>query len=98
MTSRDSGQVIHWSHDRKYGFVRPDHGERDVFVRLTAFPEGAEPRIGDRITYTVAADRRPGREAKLCAVDVRFVVEENKTAAEGLFMRGGSCGRAAGRP
>jgi hypothetical protein len=32
------------------------------------------------------ADRRPGREAKLCARQVRFVAD-NKTAAEGLFSR-----------
>jgi cold shock protein len=83
--------VIHWSTDRKYGFVRPDHGERDVFFHITGceLPEGETPRIGDSVTYIVEADRRPGREAKLCAREVRLVVEQQKpTKAEGLFMRG----------
>jgi cold shock protein len=88
MSERDSGTVIHWSTDRKYGFIRPHHGERDVFFHITGceMPEGETPRIGDKVSYIVEADRRPGREAKLCAKDVQFVAEENKLPA-GLFMR-----------
>jgi CspA family cold shock protein len=82
---RDYGQIIFWSNDRHYGFLRPDSGERDIFVHGSAFPGGEREgvRIGDRISYTVGADRRPGREARTCAVDARIEVGDRKPA--GLF-------------
>jgi CspA family cold shock protein len=73
MDDRDYGTIIHWSNDRHHGFLRPDTGERDIFVHGSAFPEGEEPRIGDRISYEMGADRRPGRDARACAVNARFV-------------------------
>ena len=30
-----------------------------------------EPRIGDRVSYEMGADRRPGREARISSVSVR---------------------------
>jgi CspA family cold shock protein len=70
---RDHGKITFGSNDRHYGFIRPDHGERDVFVHGSALEGAGEARIGDRVSYMVAADRRPGRDAKLCARAVRFV-------------------------
>ena len=73
MNNRDHGQIFWWG-DRRYGFIRPDHGDRDVFVHFSEceLPAGEELRIGDRVTFEIGADRRPGREARICAVQVRF--------------------------
>jgi cold shock CspA family protein len=77
--NREHGRVIYWSGN--YGFIRPNTGERDVFVHRTEC-EG-EPRIGDRVTFEIGADRRPGRAARICAVSVRFVTGgESKTPPE----------------
>jgi hypothetical protein len=46
------------------------------------FPEGDKPVIGDRISYQVGADRRPGREPRVCALNARIVVDK---APAGLF-------------
>ena len=72
VSNRDYGRIIHWSNDRNYGFIRPDTGDRDIFVHRSEC-EGEEPRIGDRFTFEIGADRRAGREPRICAVRVRFV-------------------------
>ena len=71
--NRDHGKIIWWG-DRRYGFIRPDAADRDIFVHHTEceLPEGESPRIGDRVTYVVGADRRAGKEPRVCALSVRF--------------------------
>jgi cold shock protein len=91
MTNRDEGQVVFWSKQRAYGFIRPDHGGKDVFFHLDGMDtQGEEPRIGDRVSYEAAADRKPG---KVCAKQVRFVGQEDeapKQAPAGLFETPGT--------
>lgn len=41
--------------------------------------KGEEPTIGDRVTYEVGADRKPG---KVCAKQVRFVGQEDEAPPE----------------
>jgi CspA family cold shock protein len=81
--NRDHGVIVWWG-DRGYGFIRPDHGERDIFTHRSAceLAESEEVRIGDRVSYEVGADRRPGREAKICAQRVRF---DAATKEPGMF-------------
>jgi cold shock protein len=69
---REHGTVTFWSHDRNYGFVRPDAGERDIFVHGSAFPAGEVPRIRDRCSYEIGADRRPNKPPRTCAVRARI--------------------------
>ena len=83
---RDFGKIIFWN-DKGYGFIRLDdsNARGDLFVHVSAFPiEGEEPRIGDRVSFEVGADRRPGREPRTCAINVRFVNGDDKAPA-GLF-------------
>jgi cold shock CspA family protein len=88
--NRDEGQVVFWSTDKAYGFIKPNHGERDVFFHLDGCDtRGEEPRIGDRVTYEVSADRKPG---KVCAKQVRFVIDD---APAGMFETPGDAGGAA---
>jgi len=64
---RDHGTVVHWNGEASYGFIRPDVGERDVFVHASNC-NGEALRIRDRVTYIVGIDQRRGRP---CALDVR---------------------------
>ena len=59
MNNQDYGRIIFWG-DRGYQFIRPDAGDRDVFVHVTEYelPEGEEMQLGDHVTYEVGADRR----------------------------------------
>ena len=79
MNNGDYGRIIFWG-DRGYGFIRPDIGDRDVFVHVSEceLPEGEEMQLGDRVTYEVGADRRCGKEAGICARQVRLINGEAK--------------------
>ena len=70
MDGRERGIIEVWN-QTSYGFIRPD--TPDIFFHFSEFelPEGQQIRCGDPVTYEVAADRRPGREPKLCARQVR---------------------------
>ena len=88
MTNRDCGQIIFWAGEKGYGFIRPNHGERDIFVHVTDC-EMPDPQRGDKVSYEVGADRRRGKEGGLCALHVRLVSEEGEAPREkalaGLF-------------
>jgi cold shock CspA family protein len=86
MNERQIGKVVHWNVNKRYGFIAPPDraGTRgDIYVHISQI-EGDEPCIGDKVTYSIGADRRPGREARLCAMDVRFVANENPSAEGGV--------------
>ena len=82
MNNQDYGRIIFWG-DRGYGFIRPDTGDRDVFVHVTEYelPEGEEMQLGDRVTYEVGADRdaakRPGYAHGRCISLTEKQNEEN---------------------
>jgi cold shock CspA family protein len=75
MSERQLGKVVHWNVSKKFGFIAAIDRiatRGDIFVHISEV-EGEEPRIGDAVTFSIGADRRPGREARLCAKAVRFV-------------------------
>jgi cold shock CspA family protein len=73
--------------ERRYGFIRPDAGERDIFAHRDEcdIPAGEEIRIGDRVSYEIGADRRPGKKPRLCALNVRFVADKDEKQAPGMY-------------
>ena len=86
MSNRDHGEIIFWSGNAGYGFIRPDAGDRDVFFHLSGckLPKGETPRLRDRVSYTVGTDERKGRPI---AQDVRYENEDKNevAAAPGMF-------------
>lgn len=55
---RLKGVLTTWNDDRGFGFVAPVVGGADVFVHITAFPEGApRPVAGDEIEYLLEFSR-----------------------------------------
>jgi cold shock CspA family protein len=92
MTNRDCGQIV-FCGDKNYGFIRPDAGERDLFVHRHEFdiPAGEEIRIGDRVSYTVGADNRSGKSPRMCAKQVRLLIDGDDKASDapGLYKEEG---------
>jgi cold shock CspA family protein len=99
MSNRDYGQIVFWT-DKNYGFIRPDAGERDIFVHRDEFDVPADEvvRIGDRVSYIVGADARRGKAPRICAKQVRLLVDEDDTApdaaAPGMFKEQEASGGA----
>ena len=52
---RVSATIIKWSPGETYGFAKPEHGTRDIFLRASAFILGA-PYVGARIECEVEPD------------------------------------------
>lgn len=47
-----------WNDERGFGFVRPDQGDRDFFVHISAFRKGLRrrPASGDFVQYQIARE------------------------------------------
>lgn len=73
--NRDHGTVASWVDGRKFGFIKPDAAAPDIFFHVASCEFREEPRIGDRVSYEVAAARRDGRPARICAKEVRLAKE-----------------------
>lgn len=50
---RKSGTIKFFNHDRGFGFITPENGDRDVFVHVTAFERAGLPlpREGQKVTF-----------------------------------------------
>jgi cold shock CspA family protein len=46
---------------RKFGFIRRDDREPDVFVHVTGFISSAVPKEGDRVTFDLVIDENSGK-------------------------------------
>ncbi|WP_167050930.1 cold shock and DUF1294 domain-containing protein [Salinibacterium sp. ZJ77] len=59
---RMTGVLTAWNDGRGFGFIAPTLGGTDIFVHVSAFPEGSErPAVGDEIDYVLqlSPDGRP---------------------------------------
>ena len=57
---RYQGTVKFFNHDKGYGFITPDDGEKDVFVHITAVQRSGIPVLedGSRLSYEIQPDQR----------------------------------------
>lgn len=51
--SRQQGTLTRWIEDRGFGFVRPQSGNEELFVHISAFPRGSRPEVGIPVSYEV---------------------------------------------
>jgi CspA family cold shock protein len=65
------GEVTSWDPAKRFGFLRRDDGERDVFLHANQVERDGlgEIRVGDRFRFEIDTDRR----GRLNAVDLRRV-------------------------
>src|SRR5262245_31130312 len=70
MSNSDYGIIVYWNGKGGYGFVRPDHAERDRFFHVSALKE--EVRVGDRVSFERGEDKlhRP------CAKSIKVITED----------------------
>ena len=59
----ETGTVKWYNETKGYGFIQPDNGGKDVFVHATALERAGMRglREGQKITYELQTDQRPGR-------------------------------------
>jgi CspA family cold shock protein len=55
-----TGTVKFFNGERGYGFIKPDDGDRDVFVHITAVERAGLMNLteGQRITFDVEPDKK----------------------------------------
>ena len=54
-----SGKIVHYSDDKKFGFIKPDGGDDgDIFFHLSACEGGISPGVGDRVEFIAESDPR----------------------------------------
>ncbi|MGF6178371.1 cold-shock protein [Ensifer sp. 4252] len=55
------GTVKFFNHDKGYGFISPENGGTDVFVRVSAVDAGSLLRDGQKVIYDIGQDRKTGK-------------------------------------
>ena len=58
--------TVKWFNGQKgFGFIQPDGGGKDVFVRISAVERAGMSNLneGQKISYEVVADRRTGKSS-----------------------------------
>ena len=61
------GKITHWNDKKGYGFITPDAGAKEVFVRISAFRDrDAPPEVGQLVSFSHST----GRRGRPCAANV----------------------------
>jgi uncharacterized membrane protein YsdA (DUF1294 family)/cold shock CspA family protein len=60
-----------WRDDKGFGFVRPETGEKDFFIHVSAFKKGMNrrPQVGDLIHFETATDAPEQRRISHAEID-----------------------------
>jgi len=51
MTEREKGKVKFFSHQKGYGFIIPDNGDKELFIHITQLPRNSRIEKDDIVTY-----------------------------------------------
>lgn len=68
MSERKNGVVKWFNTSKGYGFIQPEDGGDDVFIHVSALPEGSLVTEGDKLSFEVEVSRRGGGKLQACNV------------------------------
>jgi cold shock CspA family protein len=71
LTMSDEGTICYHNPEKLFYFIRPDQDAPDVYCHISKFPPDQIPERGDRVRYSAAPGRQPGRLAATRAEIVR---------------------------
>lgn len=79
--SDSKGHLVLWNNDKGFGFVRPESGEKDYFVHISAFRKGMSrrPEVGDVIVYS--EDRKSPEQRRIVRAEVEGMPYEQPASA-----------------
>ncbi|NJN16343.1 MAG: DUF1294 domain-containing protein [Oscillochloris sp.] len=74
-TPLHQGMLVSWNDERGFGFIRPEGGQSEVFVHMSAFSDRSKrPQAGDTISYTLTSGRdgkSRAAQAQITAIGMR---------------------------
>lgn len=78
-TLQKRGVLKTWKDDRGFGFIQPDHGDKDIFVHISSLKGMARrPVRGDVLFYDIARDA--GGKVKAVNARIEGVAYESPAA------------------
>ncbi|MFG1481721.1 cold shock domain-containing protein [Halobacteriovorax sp. HFRX-2_2] len=68
MNTEQTGKVKFFNETKGFGFIKPDSGEGDLFVHISAIESGNKLNNNDKVTYMLGEGKRGP-----CATQVKKV-------------------------
>jgi CspA family cold shock protein len=80
-----TGKVKFYDEDKGFGFIASDEGQ-EVFLHISALPEGAKVRQGARVEFSVADGKRGPQAMSVRVLDVPSVVKLSRKPADDMAV------------
>ena len=80
-----TGKVKFYDEDKGFGFIASDEGQ-EVFLHVSALPEGVKVRQGARVEFSVADGKRGPQAMSVRVIDVPSAVKLSRKAADDMAV------------
>jgi CspA family cold shock protein len=80
-----TGKVKFYDEDKGFGFIASDEGQ-EVFLHVSALPEGAKVRQGSRVEFSVADGKRGPQAMSVRIIDVPSVAKLSRKPADDMAI------------
>lgn len=74
---RHEGHVVKFDHERKFGFIKLQTTNKELFFHIRAFRAGREPRIGEQVIFEIGQDKN-GRPVAINIQEALFVAKKQQ--------------------